>query len=81
MRYNKNKLGDRSTNIQPDGQSTMRREDKQHDSDEFTDITAEGPISRGTEFLSILPAALGPGVRSTSNRNKYQKQKNNVSEE
>jgi hypothetical protein len=29
----------------------------------------------------ILPAALGPGVHSTSNRNQYQKQKNNVSEE
>jgi hypothetical protein len=26
----------------------------------------------------ILPAALGPGVYSTSNRNEYQKQKNNV---
>jgi hypothetical protein len=26
----------------------------------------------------ILPAALGSGVYSTSNRNKYQKQKNNV---
>jgi hypothetical protein len=28
----------------------------------------------------ILPAALGLGVYSTSNRNEYQKQKNNVSE-
>jgi hypothetical protein len=27
----------------------------------------------------ILPAALGPGVYSASNRNGYQKQKNNVS--
>jgi hypothetical protein len=27
----------------------------------------------------ILPAALGPGVRSASNRNEYQKQKNTVS--
>jgi hypothetical protein len=26
----------------------------------------------------ILPAALGPGVYSASNRNEYQKQKNNV---
>jgi hypothetical protein len=26
----------------------------------------------------ILPAALGPGVHSASNRNEYQKQKNNV---
>jgi hypothetical protein len=25
----------------------------------------------------ILPAALGPGVYSASNRNEYQKQKNN----
>jgi hypothetical protein len=36
------------------------------------------------EFFSIdliLPAALGPGVNSASNRNKYQKQKNNVSVE
>jgi hypothetical protein len=34
------------------------------------------------EFFSlclILPAALSPGVYSASNRNKYQKQKNNVS--
>jgi hypothetical protein len=29
----------------------------------------------------ILPAALGPGVYSASNRNEYQKQKNNVSGE
>jgi hypothetical protein len=29
----------------------------------------------------ILPAALGPGVHSASNRNEYQKQKNNVSVE
>jgi hypothetical protein len=26
----------------------------------------------------ILPAALGPGVHSDSNRNEYQKQENNV---
>jgi hypothetical protein len=35
------------------------------------------------EFLSIyliFPAALGPGGYSASNRNEYQKQKNNVSE-
>jgi hypothetical protein len=31
-------------------------------------------------YLS-LPAALGPGVYSTSYRNEYQKQKNNVPEE
>jgi hypothetical protein len=29
----------------------------------------------------ILPAALGYGVYSVANRNEYQKQKNNVSEE
>jgi hypothetical protein len=29
----------------------------------------------------ILPAALGPGIYSTSARNVYQTQKNNVSEE
>jgi hypothetical protein len=29
----------------------------------------------------IRPAALGPGVYSASNRNEYQKQKKNVSEE
>jgi hypothetical protein len=29
----------------------------------------------------ILPAALGPGVYSESNRNEYQKHKNNVSAE
>jgi hypothetical protein len=29
----------------------------------------------------ILPAALGPGVYSASNRNEYQKQKNSVSGE
>jgi hypothetical protein len=36
------------------------------------------------EFVSIyliLPAALGPGVHSASNRNEYQKHKNNVSRE
>jgi hypothetical protein len=27
----------------------------------------------------ILPSALGPGVYSASNRNEYQKQKNNIS--
>jgi hypothetical protein len=38
----------------------------------------------GNEFSPIyliLPAALGPGVHSASNRNEYQKQKNNVSGE
>jgi hypothetical protein len=36
------------------------------------------------EFVSIyliLPAALGPGIYSASNRNEYQKQKNNISRE
>jgi hypothetical protein len=31
--------------------------------------------------FKALPAALGPGVHSASNRNEYQKQKNNVSGE
>jgi hypothetical protein len=38
--------------------------------------------TRGGELIFsiylILPAALGPKVYSVSNRNKYQKQKNNV---
>jgi hypothetical protein len=34
-----------------------------------------------TAYKFLLPAALGPGVYSASNRNEYQKQKNNVSEE
>jgi hypothetical protein len=29
----------------------------------------------------ILPAALGPGIHSSSNRNEYQKQTNNLSGE
>jgi hypothetical protein len=29
----------------------------------------------------ILPAALGPGVYSASNKNEYQKQRNNISGE
>jgi hypothetical protein len=33
------------------------------------------------EIYLIFPAALGPGVYSASNRNEYQKQKNNVSGE
>jgi hypothetical protein len=32
-------------------------------------------------FYLILPAALDPGVYPASNRNEYQKQKSNVSEE
>jgi hypothetical protein len=35
----------------------------------------------GEWLFPILPAALGPGVYSASNRNEYQKQKNNVSGE
>jgi hypothetical protein len=39
--------------------------------------------ARGDELIFsiylILPAALGTGFHSTSNRNGYQKQKNNVS--
>jgi hypothetical protein len=34
-----------------------------------------------TKMHLILPAALGPGVYSASNRNEYQKHKNNVSGE
>jgi hypothetical protein len=34
-----------------------------------------------TRNALTLPAALGPGVHSASNRNEYQKQKNNVSGE
>jgi hypothetical protein len=41
--------------------------------------------TRGSELVFsiylILPAALGPGVYSASNRNEYQKEKNNVSGE
>jgi hypothetical protein len=33
------------------------------------------------QIYLILSAALGPGVYSASNRNEYQKQKNNVSGE
>jgi hypothetical protein len=39
---------------------------------------------RGECFFLIylnLPAALGPGIHSTSNRNEYHKQKSNVSGE
>jgi hypothetical protein len=40
-------------------------------------------ITKGTNFrgVIILPVALGPGVYSASNRNEYQKHKNNVSGE
>jgi hypothetical protein len=46
-------------------------------------ITGSRPFDV-SEFFSIyriLPAALGPGVYSASNRNEYQKQKSNVSGE
>jgi hypothetical protein len=35
--------------------------------------------SRPDEVNAILPVALGPGADSISNRNEYQKQKNNAS--
>jgi hypothetical protein len=38
-------------------------------------------VSAFFSFYLILLAALGPGVFSTSNRNEYQKQINNVSGE
>jgi hypothetical protein len=41
-------------------------------------------IPSGPKYLLgilILPVALGPGVYSASNRNEYQKHKNNVSVE
>jgi hypothetical protein len=36
---------------------------------------------RSVSVYLILPAALGPGVYSTSKRNEYQNQKNNISGE
>jgi hypothetical protein len=45
---------------------------------------ASSKSDKVNEFFSIyliLPAALRPGVSSASNRNEYQKQKNNVSGE
>jgi hypothetical protein len=38
-------------------------------------------VSEFFPIYIILPAALGPGIYSASNRNEYQKQKNNVSGE
>jgi hypothetical protein len=35
------------------------------------------PVHADLCCLQVLPAALGPGVHSASNRNEYQKQKNN----
>jgi hypothetical protein len=39
------------------------------------------PDEENFSIYLILPAALCPGVHSASNRNEYQKQKNNVSRE
>jgi hypothetical protein len=39
------------------------------------------PNEVNSSIYVILPAALGPGVHSASNKNEYQKQKNNVSAE
>jgi hypothetical protein len=39
------------------------------------------PVRGFFKIYLILPDALGPGVYSASNRNKYQKHKNNVSGE
>jgi hypothetical protein len=46
-------------------------------------VTGSRPDDMNVFFSNylILPAALGPGVYSTSNRNEYQKQKNDVSGE
>jgi hypothetical protein len=44
-------------------------------------VAVLGPLEN-TEFFSnflFLPAALGHGIYSASNRKEYQKQKNNVS--
>jgi hypothetical protein len=35
----------------------------------------------GFSIYLILPAALGPGIYSASNKNEYKKKKNNVSGE
>jgi hypothetical protein len=47
-------------------------------------LDGRGFEARSVEFFlisGILPAALSPEVYSTSNRNEYQKQKNNASGE
>jgi hypothetical protein len=48
-----------------------------------TNRKVAGSIPDEVSFLIylIFPAALGPGVYSASNRNEYQKHKNNVSGE
>jgi hypothetical protein len=43
--------------------------------------TSNDNIGKYNKFTETLPAALGPGVYSASNRNEYQKHKNNVSGE
>jgi hypothetical protein len=56
----------------------------------FMSLTLKEPEGRGLQtqlshcissIYLILPAALGPGVYTASNRNEYQKQRNNVSGE
>jgi hypothetical protein len=44
-------------------------------------VSTSDEVSELFSIYLILPAALGPGVHSASNRNEYQKQKNNVSGE
>jgi hypothetical protein len=46
-------------------------------------VAGSRPKGRNNFFsiYLILPTALGPGVHSASNRNEYQKRKNNVSGE
>jgi hypothetical protein len=44
-------------------------------------VTGSRPNEVSFSIYLILPATLGPGVYSASNRNEYQKQRNNVSGE
>jgi hypothetical protein len=52
---------------------------------EYFSVSWQFPPDEVNDFFFlvylILPAALVPGVHSASNRNEYQKQKNNVSGE
>jgi hypothetical protein len=43
----------------------------------FTELNIHPITTIRKEFCIIFPAALGPGVYSASNRNEYQKHKNN----
>jgi hypothetical protein len=43
--------------------------------------SSPGEVIELFSIYLILPAALGPGVYSASNRNEYRKQKKNVSRE